>query len=224
MRYFDFSSWQSLLATVLGLALFALIGIGIRLLIMFTIQQRRERMNRQINERLRTLIAAYKVLGGSFTGDLTVDPTHMRDRRRLSEPTTENGTPAAMDSTCGKCSGVRPSAAHSRFGRGGSVGHYFARHRRAGPVGGTRRARTGCWTTCTHRTNSSSRCAISFAMRSIWIRSRPILRSPCRVPRGHQVLVGAAGVSVEMRMSDKARVEEAVAAVVPVLVLALVSH
>jgi hypothetical protein len=99
LRYFDFSSWQSLLATVLGLALFALIGIGIRLLIMFTIQQRRERMNRQINERLRTLIAAYKVLGGSFTGDLTVDPTHMRDRRRLSELTMENGTPAAMDST-----------------------------------------------------------------------------------------------------------------------------
>jgi uncharacterized membrane protein YgcG len=48
---------------------------------MQTIQQRRERMNRQINERLRTLIAAYKVLGGSFTGELTVDPTHLRDLR-----------------------------------------------------------------------------------------------------------------------------------------------
>ena len=48
---------------------------------MFSLQQRRERMNRQINERLRTLIAAYKVLGGSFTGDLTVDPTHRRDLR-----------------------------------------------------------------------------------------------------------------------------------------------
>jgi hypothetical protein len=97
LRYLDFSSWQSLLATVLGLALFALIGIGIRLLMMFTIQQRRERMNRQINERLRTLIAAYKVLGGSFTGDLTVDPTHVRDRRRLGEPITESGSPAVMD-------------------------------------------------------------------------------------------------------------------------------
>ena len=31
------------------------------------------------NERLRTLIAAYKTLGGSFTGDLAVDPTHLRD-------------------------------------------------------------------------------------------------------------------------------------------------
>ena len=82
MRSIDFSSWHSVLATVLGLALVTLIGMGIRLLMMFTIQQRRERMNRQINERLRTLIAAYKVLGGSFTGDLTVDPRHLRDLRR----------------------------------------------------------------------------------------------------------------------------------------------
>ena len=82
MRLFDFSSWQSIGTTLLGLALVTLIGVGIRLLVMMTIQQRRERMNRQINERLRTLIAAYKVLGGSFTGDLTVDPTHLRDLRR----------------------------------------------------------------------------------------------------------------------------------------------
>jgi uncharacterized membrane protein YgcG len=71
-----------LLATLFGLALVTLIGVGIRLLAMATIQQRRERTNRQINERLRTLIAAYKVLGGSFTGDLTVDPAHLRDRHR----------------------------------------------------------------------------------------------------------------------------------------------
>ncbi|SDG68516.1 hypothetical protein [Pelagibacterium luteolum] len=48
LRNIDLSSWQGLLTTVIGLALFALIGIGIRLLIMFTIQQRRERFNRQI--------------------------------------------------------------------------------------------------------------------------------------------------------------------------------
>ncbi len=71
---------------MIGLALFTLIGVGIRLLAMFTIQQRRERMNRQINERLRTLIAAYKTLGGSFTGNLTVDPTHLRDLRRGASP------------------------------------------------------------------------------------------------------------------------------------------
>ena len=82
MRFFDFSSWQSIGVTLLGLALVTLIGVGIRLMIMMTIQQRRERINRQINERLRTLIAAYKALGGSFTGDLTVDPRHLRDLRR----------------------------------------------------------------------------------------------------------------------------------------------
>lgn len=71
--------------TVLGLGLFTLIGVGIRLLVMMTIQQRNQRLNRQINERLRTLIAAYKTLGGSFTGDLAVDPSHLRDRRRRSE-------------------------------------------------------------------------------------------------------------------------------------------
>lgn len=85
LRNIDFSSWQSLLVTLIGLALVTLIGVGIRLVMMFTIQQRRERMNRQINERLRVLIAAYKTLGGSFTGDLAVDPTHLRDLRRRED-------------------------------------------------------------------------------------------------------------------------------------------
>lgn len=89
MRNFDFSSWQGLLTTLIGLALFTLISIGIRLLMMVTIQQRRERANRQINERLRTLMAAYKTLGGSFTGDLTVDPRHLRDIRRRDVPVIE---------------------------------------------------------------------------------------------------------------------------------------
>jgi uncharacterized membrane protein YgcG len=82
MRSFDFSSWQAVLTTLAGIALFALVGIGIRMLVMFTVQQRRERLNRQINERLKTLIAAYKVLGGSFTGNLVVDPVHLRDLRK----------------------------------------------------------------------------------------------------------------------------------------------
>lgn len=87
MRFFDFSSWQSIGTTLLGLALVTLIGVGIRLMVMMTIQQRRERMNRQINERLRTLMAAYKALGGSFTGDLMVDPRHLRDIRRQASET-----------------------------------------------------------------------------------------------------------------------------------------
>ena len=89
LRNLDFSSWHSVLVTLIGLALFTLISIGIRLIMMFTIQQRRERMNRQINERLKTLIAAYKTLGGSFTGNLAVDPTHLRDLRRREESSTE---------------------------------------------------------------------------------------------------------------------------------------
>ena len=74
---------------MIGLSLITLIGVGIRLLMMVLIQQRRERMNRQINERLRTLIAAYRTLGGSFTGDLAVDPRHKRDFRIAADtPTT----------------------------------------------------------------------------------------------------------------------------------------
>jgi uncharacterized membrane protein YgcG len=84
MRMMDLSSWQSVLTSLLALALFALIGVGIRLVMMMTFQQRRERANRQINERLKTLMAAYKVLGGSFTGDLSVDPRHLRQVRRAA--------------------------------------------------------------------------------------------------------------------------------------------
>ena len=93
MRNLDFSSWHALLSTLLGLAAITLIGVGLRLLAMQTIQQRRERQNRQINERLRALIAAYKTLGGSFTGDLSVDPTHLRDlRKRNAESGSDAGT------------------------------------------------------------------------------------------------------------------------------------
>ena len=101
MRAFDFSSFSGLLTTLIGLALFALIGIGMRLLIMLTVQQRRERRNRQINERLKTLIAAYKTLGGSFTGNLAVDPTHMRDLRRTPPPADaiDDNAENALDGT-----------------------------------------------------------------------------------------------------------------------------
>ncbi len=92
MRGMDFSSWQGILSTIIGLALITLIGVGVRLLAMTTIQRRRERENRQINERLKTLMAAYKVLGGSFTGDLAVDPTHLRQlREREAMPESEVG-------------------------------------------------------------------------------------------------------------------------------------
>jgi uncharacterized membrane protein YgcG len=100
----DFSSWQAALTTFLGLALFTLIGVGVRMLMMQTIQQRRERMNRQINERLRTLIAAYKTLGGSFTGELTVDPTHLRELRTA---------PPAVDEAAGAAAAPQDARANS---------------------------------------------------------------------------------------------------------------
>jgi hypothetical protein len=97
VRNLDFSSWQALLSTLLGLGVITLIGVGIRLLAMQVIQQKRERENRQINERLRTLIAAYKVLGGSFTGNLAVDPTHLRDLRRGDDPAVSSDAVEVAD-------------------------------------------------------------------------------------------------------------------------------
>jgi len=83
MRSFlDFSSLTGLLSTLFGLVIVSLVAVGIRLAFMQTMQRRRERENRQINERLKTLIAAYKTLGGSFTGDLTVDSLHLGEQRR----------------------------------------------------------------------------------------------------------------------------------------------
>lgn len=100
LRNIDFSSWQAVLSTLLGIGLVAFIGIGIRLLAMMTIQQRQQRMNRQINERLKVLIAAYKVLGGSFTGSLVVDPRHLRELR-LSEGGEDEGREGTAGSTAG---------------------------------------------------------------------------------------------------------------------------
>jgi hypothetical protein len=58
-------------------------AVGIRLLAMQRVQQRRERQNRQINERLKTL-------GISFTGNLAVDPSHLRDARMPATVVPEN--------------------------------------------------------------------------------------------------------------------------------------
>ena len=102
MRGMDFSSWQSILVSLVALALFALIGVGIRLVLMMTFQQRRERANRQINERLKTLMAAYKVLGGSFTGDLSVDPRHMRQLRRSTAEGQDADTAGAVPVEAGE--------------------------------------------------------------------------------------------------------------------------
>ncbi|MDN4587413.1 hypothetical protein DBA29_02735 [Xenophilus aerolatus] len=92
---FDFSSWSAAATTLFGLVLVSLVAVGIRLVFMQTLQRRRERENRQINERLRTLIAAYKVLGGSFTGNLEVDPSH-GSRRVRAQPTPAGDVEAVL--------------------------------------------------------------------------------------------------------------------------------
>jgi hypothetical protein len=89
MRDLDFSSWHALWPTLFGLVLVSLLGVGIRLLAMQAVQRRHQRENRQINERLRSLIAAYKTLGGSFTGDLAVSPIHLRQLRQRGEPAAD---------------------------------------------------------------------------------------------------------------------------------------
>lgn len=98
----DLGSWSGVLTTLAGIALITLVAVGIRLLVMQTVQQRRERENRQVNERLRTLIAAYKTLGGSFTGDLLVDPAHLRDLREAAAALGgEGGEGGAFEDTPG---------------------------------------------------------------------------------------------------------------------------
>ena len=106
MRTLDFSSWQAILSTLVGIVVVSLVAVGIRLLVMQSVQQRRERQNRQINERLKTLIAAYKTLGGSFTGDLAVDPTHLRQARERRAPPLADGSTDGADGGAGRGSGA----------------------------------------------------------------------------------------------------------------------
>lgn len=135
MRYgIDFGSWYGLLTTIVGLSVVTLVMVGIRLLVMQTVQQRRERENRQINERLRTLIAAYKTLGGSFTGDLGVDPAHLRELRLRAreQPEAEAGGADALggdlatmptdDSSAGERRRRVRDSERARTGRGGGGG------------------------------------------------------------------------------------------------------
>lgn len=55
--------WITLIASLV----LAIILLGIRVFVMLRIQQRRQRENRQEAERLRSLVAVYRSLAGSFT-------------------------------------------------------------------------------------------------------------------------------------------------------------
>ena len=108
-----------------------------RLLVMQTIQQRRERENRQINERLRTLIAAYKTLGGSFTGNLAVDPAHLRDRAVSRRAATQ----AAPDETA--VTALRRRSAATRPARSDGAG-FATRSRRRSPTSSCSAPKSRC--------------------------------------------------------------------------------
>lgn len=108
VRNIDLSSWSGAVTTLLGLILVSVVAVGIRLVFMQTIQRRRERENRQINERLKTLIAAYKTLGGSFTGSLEVDPSHGGSRARASPVSREPADPAAVSQDIADVEAVLP--------------------------------------------------------------------------------------------------------------------
>jgi len=121
VRSLDFSSWQAIVTTLLGIVVVSLVAVGIRLAVMNGVQQRHAHQNRQINERLKTLIAAYKTLGGSFTGDLAVDPRHLRDLRAGPAPRPE----ATSDSP-----GDEPASAESAQAGAGADAPGAARRRR----------------------------------------------------------------------------------------------
>ena len=113
MRVLDFSSWQAIVSTLLGIIVVSLVAVGIRLAVMNGVQQRHARQNRQINERLKTLIAAYKTLGGSFTGDLAVDPRHLRELRPRGAPRTHAAADAVADALAEGASAAAPAEAES---------------------------------------------------------------------------------------------------------------
>jgi hypothetical protein len=123
MRNFDFSSSQAVLSTLLGLAIITLLGVGIRLLLMQTVQQRRERANRQINERLRTLIAhphrGPRGLCNFIRSVLDLDAID----DSVSIPTQGPARPvAAKDGSRGKAGGGMAAGTGAGLGLGVGVG------------------------------------------------------------------------------------------------------
>ena len=77
----DFTSWEGLLSTLLGLAVFSLVVVGIRLLIMHIVQLRRERENRQINERLHFIGRTRNTLGVRLRVRSAQKPVRQEKRR-----------------------------------------------------------------------------------------------------------------------------------------------
>jgi heme exporter protein D len=178
MRGVDFSSWQGVVSTLLGLVVVSLVAVGIRLLVMQRVQRRRERENRQINERLKTLIAAYKTLGGSFTGDLAVDPSHLRDLRARAASTA---APSSQDDSAHDAShGDRRRRVRDAV-EACARRRRPARHRGAGAARGARLPTRWSPDAASRSPSSSFRSGRSSAMRSTSSRCRPSSSSRAKV-------------------------------------------
>ena len=93
MRNLDFSSWQAMLFSFVGIALVTLLDVVIRLVVMQSVQQRRDRENRQINEPLH--LGLHKRVGQlGFTVWPLTEATSARSGHR--NPNRNNFTRAIL--------------------------------------------------------------------------------------------------------------------------------
>ncbi len=65
--------------TLIASLLVAVILLGLRVFVMQRVQQKRQRENRQETERLRSLVAAYRSLAGSFSSAVHTDRAQLEE-------------------------------------------------------------------------------------------------------------------------------------------------
>lgn len=122
-----------------------------------------------------TLIAAYKTLGGSFTGDLTVDPGHLREQRRNAREDATNPDPESSIAERRRRTRDAVEAALSDVILLGTEEQVLMATQVANDMVAGAAWKPPRW---------SPRCATSSARRWTWIRFRPDWPSPRRVRCG----------------------------------------
>jgi uncharacterized membrane protein YgcG len=75
----SFTNLGPLSTTLIASLLIALLLLAIRVFVMQRVQQRRQRENRQETERLKSLVAAYRALAGSFSPATVENATQMEE-------------------------------------------------------------------------------------------------------------------------------------------------
>lgn len=75
----SFTNLGPLSTTLIASLLIALFLLAIRVFVMQRVQQRRQRENRQETERLKSLVAAYRALAGSFSPATVENATQMEE-------------------------------------------------------------------------------------------------------------------------------------------------